>query len=221
VDNGEEKSMSENGRIMTLEEALACVEQHFMKPDGLLGKLEQGESIAETDVQELEVAFQVMRDTWEEKTLVPKEAVRLIVYASNSMPRLEQCMERFPQHKDAVVSLVSRITEWTEGVFSYPLINEENALTMVGQHLFGTRPFNIELIMGNINEDSLGELLEALDILGQVWETREQISKFAAWTLVEAPWLFDRVKNLFTGERRQRLQETREQVMESITRCLG
>ncbi len=212
--------MSNSVDLPALENALACFERHFMKPNGLLGKLEKGERIDETDVQELEVAFQVIRDTWEEKTLVPKEAVRLMVYAGNTMPRLGQCIERFPQHKDAIVKLVSRITEWTEQVFSYPLINEENALTMVGQHLFGTQPFNMELIMGNINEDSLGELLEALDMLRQVWETREQISKFAAWTLVEAPWLFDRVSNLFTGERQQRLQETREQVIESITRCL-
>jgi hypothetical protein len=203
-----------------LEEALASIEQHFMKPDGLLGKLEQGEGINEKDVQELEMAFQAMRDTWKEKTLVPKEVVRLVVYASNSVLRLEQCIERFPQHRDAIVTLIPRITEWIEGVFAYPLVNEESALTMVGQHIFGTRPFNLELILNTINKDSLAELLEALDILGQVWETREQISKFAAATLVDAPWLFDRVKNYFTGEREQRLQEAREQVMRSITRCL-
>lgn len=204
----------------TLEEALACIRQHFMEPDGLLRKLEQGEGINETDVQELEAAFQVMRDTWQEKVLVPKEVVRLIVHVSNSMPRLEQCLQKFPPHKDAIVHLVSRITDWTEGVFSYSLPSEEAALTMVGQHLFGTRPFNIGLILGSINEDSLGELLEALNMLGQVWETREQISKFAASTLVDAPWLFDRVRNLFTGERQQHFQQTREQVIESITRCL-
>ena len=205
----------------TLEEALACVRRHFMEPDGLLGKVEQGEGINETAVQELEAAFQVMRDTWEEKTLVPKEAVRLILQVSNSIPRLGQCMQRFPQQTDAIANLVSKVTDWSEHVFSYPLVNEEAALVMVGQHLFGTRPFNMELIMGDINEDSLGELLEALDILGQVWESREQISKFAASTLVDAPWLFDRVVNHFPRGKLQRLHETRQQVMESITRCLS
>lgn len=213
--------MNEGDSTSTLEEAFACVRRHFMEPDGLLGKIEQGESINETEVQQIAAAFEVMQDAWEEKTLVPKEAVRLILHVSNSLARLDQCMRRFPQQKDAIVSLVSKVTHWREHVFSYPLVNEEAALVMVGQHLLGTRPFNIELIMGDINEDSLGELLEALDILGQVWESREQISKFAASTLVDAPWLFDRVVNHFPRGKLQRLHETREQVMDSITRCLS
>lgn len=205
----------------TLEVAIDCVRQHFVEPDGLLGQIEQGVGVEETEVQQIEVAFGVMRDTWKEKTLIPKEAVKLILHVSSSISTLNRCINRFPQHAEAIENLVYKVTDWTEGVFSLPSVLEENALTMVGQHLLGTRPFNLELLMGRINDDALGELLDALNILGQMWESRRQVSKFAAYAMVCAPLLFEGVRNDFRSEEQQRLQDTREQVVKSIIRCLS
>jgi hypothetical protein len=110
--------------------------------------------------------------------------------------------------------------EWIEMVFLSSSKSEEAAFALVCQHLLGTRPFNTELLMGRINEDSLGELLSGLGILAQIWQTRSHISKLAAFAMLSAPRDFEEAALLFSEEKLQRLQEVQQQVMESITRCL-
>jgi hypothetical protein len=213
--------MREDADILTWEDALECVRWHFTEPDGLLAHIERGGEIDETQVQMIGTAFQVMQAAWQEQERVPKQAVQLVRHASNAIPRLEQRMQLYPQRQAELVRLLEQVSEWTEKVFSLPSLSEEAALVLVYEHLLGTRPFNTELILGRIDQDALGELLGALEALAQVWQTREQVSKLAAYTMISDSWLFDRAANLFPGTKQQRFQEVEQQVSERITRCLS
>lgn len=106
-------------------------------------------------------------------------------------------------------------------VFLPPARSEEVALSLVNQHLLGTSPFTTELLHGRINDDSLGELINGLAILGQAWQTRENIPKLAAYAMLCVPWDFDEASQHFSGSNLQRLHEIGQQVMESIMKCLS
>ncbi len=202
------------------EDAFACIKRHFTESDGLLAHIERGGEIDETQVQMIGTAFQVMQAAWQEQERVPKQAVQLVHHASNAIPRLEQCMQLYPQREAELVRLWEQVSAWTEQVFSLPSLSEAAALVLVCQHLLGTRPFNTELMLGRIDQDALGELLGALEALAQGWQTREQVCKLAAYTMISASWLFDRVANLFPGTKQRRFQEVEQQVNERITLCL-
>lgn len=212
--------MNESSRMMMLEEALACIRQQFVEPGNLLARIEMKEEIETNQIEMIEAAFKVIQSAWKDKETVPKEQVRWIRFASDSIPRLERHIQLYPQRKDEIERILSRMHEWIDMIFLPSSESEEVGFALVCQHLLGTRPFNTELLMGRINEDSLGELLSGLRILARQWQTREHISKLAAYAMLSAPRDFEEATQIFSGERLQRLQEVQVQVMESITRCL-
>jgi hypothetical protein len=218
---GGTNDMEEDVNILTLGDALACIKLHFTEPDGLLAQIERGGEVEASQVQMIETAFRVMRSTWMEQDLVPKEATRLVHQASTAIRRLEQCRQLYPQRREMIEHFLFKVIDWVEHVFSLSSMSEEAALVMVIHHLLGTPSFNTELILGSINKSSLEELLDALDTLAHVWQQKEQISKLAAYAMVNSSWLFDRVAKLFPGPRQQRLREVEQQVSEQITRCLS
>lgn len=123
--------------------------------------------------------------------------------------------------EEAIGELIIKLDHWIEQAFSPSSMAEANALSMVGQHLFGTRPFIQELIKGSIDQEALKELLNALNTLGSLWESRVEIPKFGAYAMITAPLLFDRVVHAFTDEELQHLHDVRQEVMVSIKRCLS
>jgi hypothetical protein len=213
--------MGNNAESPTLAEALATISRHFIEPVGIIGKVERGEGFDKAEVQELEIAFRVVESTWQERVVIPKETARLILHVKEAFPKLEQSMLKFPQHEEAVGEFIIKLENWIEQAFSPSSMAEANALSMVGQHLFGTRPFIQELIRGSVDEEALKELLDALKTLRNLWESKVEIPKFGVYAMIAAPSLFDSVVNAFPGEEQQHLQNVRQEVMTYIERCVS
>lgn len=213
--------MKENGDEMALEDALTYIKWHFTEPGGLLTHIEVGGEVDQTLVQTIGTAFQIMQSAWKEEEYVPKYAVQLVHHVTDAIPRLEQCIHLYPHREPEIANFLLQVSEWTEMVFSSTALSEEGAIMFVCQHLLGTPAFNTELILGSINESALSELLDALDTLARLWQSREQVSKLAAYAMISASWLFDRVEKLFSGAKEHRLHEIERQVNEHITRCLS
>lgn len=118
---------------------------------------------------------------------------------------------------------IQNVGYWTDTLFftSPAPLSEETAIAVAYQHLLGTPSFNIELILGTINNDALAELLDALTTLASKWESREYISKLVAHAMISSSWLFDRVATLFQGTSQQTLQDAERQVNEAIISCLS
>lgn len=215
--------MREDAEILTLEDALACIKWHFTESDGLLVQIEMGKEIDEKQVQMIGTAFQLMQAAWKDKVLVAKNAVQLVRTAIKAIPRLEQYMLLYPQREAEISRFLIKVSGWTDSVFFAPLmpLSEEGAITLVCQHFLGIPSFNTELMLGHIDENALGELSDALERLAQIWETKEYISKLAAHAMLSASWLFEEVANVFSSEKKQRLQEIERQLDERITLCLS
>jgi hypothetical protein len=81
--------MHESSHIMTMEEALDCIRQQFVEPGGLLARIEMGEKVEISQVEMMGTAFKVIQLEWKDKEIIPKEQVRLVRFASDSIPYLD------------------------------------------------------------------------------------------------------------------------------------
>jgi|SRR5579859_1455970 len=210
--------MSRNAENLSMEEAVALITQHFQECDGIIAQVERGEKIDGSQVRMIEEALRCLQLAWKGKELVPKHAVRLFW---NVIPRLEKCILLYPHRTDEVSKLMSDLIGWFDGVFSSSLMSEEDAIVLVTQHMIGLPPLSIELRFGNIREDSVEELLMALNVLADTWKTREDISKLAAHAMVSTQAVFMAVSDLFSGTEKQRLNAIEQQLNERITECLS
>jgi hypothetical protein len=212
--------MSEDTEILTLEEALVCIRQHFTEPDGLVAHIEKGLEIDDVQVGKLEGALSRLHLAWQEQDLVPKQDVRLLW---NVVPRLEKCLSLYPERTTEMSSFLMQVSQWIEAVFSTPLLSEEGAVVLLCQHIFGTPPFCVDLYLGNINEDALSELFVALDTLADAWKKKAYISKLAAHAMVGTPEVLMSVSEAdsIPETEKQRLQVIEQELAERITKCLN
>ncbi|HJT59620.1 MAG TPA: hypothetical protein VJ761_24135 [Ktedonobacteraceae bacterium] len=212
--------MKEEDGMITMENALAYIQWHFIESDGIIACIERGEEIDQREVQRMEVAFQALEGAWKEQMLVPKHAVQIVRAASKTLPRLNRCMLLHPERKTEISRLVMEVDKWIEAVFLSPM-SEESAISLVCQHLLGTPSFNVQLYLGEIDNNAVQELFSALDVLAQLWKDRTEISKLAVYAMLSVPWLFTKTSALFSEEEKQYLQRIEQQLDEYITVCLS
>ena len=213
----EGKIMHEDFEILSLKNALDIIELHFTKEEGIVARLENNESINNEDVQTLKVALYSMRSVWENKDIVPKKEARLFL---NVIPRLDRCIQLYPQRVREIYTLMEDIISWTDIVFSQPILSEEEAITLVCHHTFGNPPLSIELRSGQIVKGSVSELTRALDALGLYWEKKEQVSKLAVHAMINIQSLLMSVSDLFEGNQKEQFQTIEQEINIRINRSL-
>lgn len=213
--------MSEKAEILTIESALAHIHWHFTERDGIIARIEGGEVIDQREVQEIEAAFQVVEMAWKEQPLVPKQAVQIVRTASKAIPRLNRCMLRYPEREAELSRFVMEAEQWIEAVFLPLPMSEESAISLVCQHILGMPSFNVQLYLGEIDNNAVQELFSALHVLAQLWKDRTEISKSAVYAMMSVPWLFTKTSALFPEGEKHYLQRIEQQLDESITLCLS
>lgn len=205
---------------MSLEDALRRVKTYILEANGLFAHIEQEGKLDQRKAQEIEQAFQVMKDAWQDQGYVPKHAVQVIHEVAHSLAHIEkQLQTKSGEYRD-VIDFCLRMYEWIENTFSPIPLTEEAALVSVCQHLLGTPLLAAELFRGRFDQSNVKDLVESLDVLAQAWRTQKDLPKIAAYALVGDAWLFQHVAHLFPGEKQHMLHEAEHTIYEHIQQCL-
>ena len=202
--------------MLSLEDALLTLELHFTEPEGLLARIERGLPVDEDQLQMINVALQILRATWTEQDLLPKQNVRLLW---NVLPRLEKSLATHPERKEEIENVIFKLSEWLAFLFSTPVMSEENAIAVVSQHVIAPSFFT-DLRFGTINEVLLEDLVLALDTLAEAWKKKEYVSKIASGAMINMQDMVTLVSGLYREPEMKRLRAIEQQLFECISRCL-
>ncbi len=201
-----------------LDSAVLLVTKNFVHPNGLLDKFEKNIEINKNELDHLLEAMEIIYKYWIDKKEIPKDVARALL---DVLPRLEKCLTLYPQKKEDIVEIIEKIGFWIEKIFSTPQMTEEQAITIVSQHVIGLSfAVAIQNAIGT-SEGMLADFLFALETLEQAWKNKDQISKLAAGALISAQTLFEDFQTHYSKPDKQHMQKAIQEIRNHITRCFN
>lgn len=215
--------MEEEMKVLTYEEARACLTRHFASDDGFLAQIEKGGEIDFEQIRVIEAALRSLQYHWKNQSLVPRHIVGLLW---NVIPRLEACRSLSPQRQTEIHQVIASLSPLLEIPFvTAPTMSEEQAMALVSQHVIGPS-FILEVLhAGRIDENALEDFLMAVDTLAQTWRQKDYIAKVTAGALIGTQDIVSRdgpfapVIERFPVEKKQRLQEIQQELLEHVHDC--
>ena len=209
--------MKKDVENVTLSDAIATIKHHFTELGGLLWQLEQGEKVDERAVSTIQTSLLRIRIEWSHEQRIPKDIIMLFIA---SVSRLDQYSRIYKDRLREITDFSIKLTSWINDIFSTESMTEEQALSLLVQHTFGTPPFVIELRQHRINDASTTELIESLETLSVFWTGKKDVPKLAAHALFNIKDLVINAKYIFSGKNLEKIENVEEKIDSLIEKCL-
>ncbi|BCL80554.1 hypothetical protein ccbrp13_30190 [Ktedonobacteria bacterium brp13] len=204
----------------SLQQAYTVLQYHVTEPGGLLDQVDRGlpiEKDLKDDFSQLERAFKKVQSAWEQQVEVPKHIVHMF---SGVFPRIDARMQLHPEELE-LREVYLRFSHWIEHLFTPGDPDENYAIAVVTTQVLGVSSISLDLHhRQGLDQPTLGLFFDALDDLAHIWQTRENVSRLAAGSMIIAQDIFISQDNGHTGRKMQEIVEARKVLAEKVENCL-
>lgn len=212
--------VSKSMEDFSLQQAYRVLQYHVTEPGGLLDQVDHGlpiEKDLKDDFSQLEQAFKKVQSAWEQQVEVPKHIVHMF---SGVFPRIDARLQLHPEELE-LREVYLRFSRWIEHLFLPSSLDENHAIAVVTTQILGATSISLDLHhRQGLDKFTLDTFFDALDDLAHIWQTRENVSRLAAGSMIIAQDIFITQGDGHTGRKMQEIVEARKVLAEKVENCL-
>ncbi|GCF07607.1 hypothetical protein KDI_11710 [Dictyobacter arantiisoli] len=139
---------------------------------------------------------------------------------SSVLPRLDTYMQQHPE-KIELGEVFMWVSEWIDKIFVTEPLDEVSAIAVVSKHALYISPFVYDLrFHQRIDQPALSKFFNALDTLAEKWQSKEEVSKLAAGSMILVQEYFILYGDGYTGVQKREIMQAQDELAKKIEKCL-